>query len=323
MKPFIFRPHSMPTPMISRSRFLYTAAISITAAAFPKLALSAAPKSDLPWRIGCLNRPWTKWSIDETLDNVKLAGYPCVGLLTATADDPFIASGPTPEYLATLKQKITARGLEVTAGRIRTKDTAPFDDAVADLRQQLNNAHLLGLNCVVSTGTTNPKYYAQYYRVMAHAAAFAQELGMRIAIKPHGGVAAAGEEMLTCIKEINHQNLGIWYDAGNIIFYTGRDPVKEIEPIPSHVTAFVAKDCAGQRKEVAIQFGAGKVEFAPILSRLKQAGFSGPIMVETCAAAPTLAGTTANAKANREFLEKVVAGISVVPPMNSGIAKIP
>lgn len=98
-------------------------------------------------------------------------------------------------------------------------------------------------------------------------------------------------------------------DAGNIIYYTGKDPLAELEPILSRVTAFTAKDCAAKGSEVMIQFGEGKVDFPAIFRRLKRAEFKGPIMVECCAVEGTPAETTANARANREFLEKTIAAI--------------
>ena len=58
-----------------------------------------------------------------------------------------------------------------------------------------------------------------------------------------------------------------------------------------------------------IQFGTGKVDFAGVFKVLKSAGFSGPIMVECCAIGDTPETTAANARANREFLEKVLASI--------------
>jgi sugar phosphate isomerase/epimerase len=58
-----------------------------------------------------------------------------------------------------------------------------------------------------------------------------------------------------------------------------------------------------------IQFGTGAVDFAGVFRVLKRAGFDGPIMVECCAVGDTPDATAANARANREFLEKVLAGI--------------
>jgi sugar phosphate isomerase/epimerase len=111
------------------------------------------------------------------------------------------------------------------------------------------------------------------------------------------------------LKAVGHPNFKIWYDAGNIIFYTGKDPVKELEPIVEHVTGFCAKDCAAQKSEVMIQFGEGKVDFAGVFKKLKAAGFNGPIMVECCKIGATAQETTENARANRVFLEKVLASV--------------
>ena len=58
-----------------------------------------------------------------------------------------------------------------------------------------------------------------------------------------------------------------------------------------------------------IQFGTGKVDFAAVFATLKAAGFDGPIMVECCKVGATAEETTANARANRVFLEKVLAQV--------------
>lgn len=299
----------MSTPSPTRRQFLQTAAAASAAMIAPRALIAAAKGAAPAWEIGCINRPWVKWSVDEMLDGVKAAGYGIVGLQTTTKGEAFIAAGATPAYLAALKQKIAARGLRVTMGRIQVKDGAPEAETKAAIRQQLDNARVLGLKSLINTGTGKPEHYEGWYRAMAYAAGYGADLGIEIVIKPHGGVVDASAELLTCLKKINHRNIGIWYDAGNIIYYTGKDPVAELEPLLPRVTAFTAKDCAGKGSEVMIQFGDGKVDFRAILRRLKQAGFKGPIMVESCAVGATAAATTANAKANRLFLEAALAAI--------------
>jgi len=53
-----------------------------------------------------------------------------------------------------------------------------------------------------------------------------------------------------------------------------------------------------------MQFGEGKVDFAGVFSRLKKAGYQGPVMVECCGG-KTPPEVTAAARSNREFLERV------------------
>lgn len=243
------------------------------------------------------------------LDGVKAAGFNLVGLQTPTPSDPFVASTAKPEYLASLRQKIAGRGLTANQGRLQTKDTAPYDDAIADIRQQIQNAKTLGLPILINTGSGKPERYAAWYKLMSYGAKYAADHGIQLVLKPHGAVCGTAADILVCLEKINHPNVSVWYDAGNIIYYTGLDPVQELEPIVSHVTAFTAKDCPAKDGEVMIQLGAGRVDFAAIFRRLKKSGFNGPIMLETCAPAPTAAEVTANAKANRLFLESVLARI--------------
>jgi sugar phosphate isomerase/epimerase len=259
------------------------------------------------WPIGCFNRPWTTWSFDDALKQMKAAGYQTIGLLTRTKDEPFIGAEASPEYLDRLKQRIAASGLKANMGALRSRHDIPLGESIREVRKQIENADALKLAWVLSFGVDNPEEYDHYYKVMSDASAYAEERRVKLVMKPHGGSSGAANEIVTAMKAVRHPNFKIWYDAGNIIYYTGKDPVEELKPIAQHVTGFCAKDCGSVRGDVMIQFGAGKVPFAAVFSVLKAAGFSGPIMVECCKVGATAEETMANARANRTFLENVLA----------------
>ena len=301
----------MPHSPLTRRHFIRTSAAGAAVAGLLPRPLAAAPAATAPrsWPIGCFNRPWTKWTFDEALDSIKAAGYQWTGLLTATKTDVLTNSTATAEYLASLKQKIAARGLKANMCALRIKNDLPLNAAIADTRIQIENAHTLGLAYALTFGEAKPERYAQYHKVMADAAAFGAERGIKLVMKPHGGGSGSSSEILDTIKAVGHPNFKIWYDAGNIIYYTGKDPVADIEPIVQHVTGFCAKDCGAQKGEVMIQFGTGKVDFAGVFRKLKSAGFSGPIMVESCRIGNTPQETTENARANRLYLEKILASL--------------
>ena len=92
---------------------------------------------------------------------------------------------------------------------------------------------------------------------------------------------------MRCLDKVKHPNFKIWFDAGNIIYYTGKDPLEQLKPIASQVTGFCAKDCDKQNGTVWLQFGTGKVDFRAVFAELKRAGFNGPVMVECCALGDT------------------------------------
>ena len=295
---------------MNRRNFLCAATVGATS--LGTLSFSSAfgaekPASTVQWPIGCFNRPWTKWSYDDALDGIAAAGYKLTGFLTGQRGEAFTSSSATPEYLSNLKKRIAQRGLEANMTVVRFKPEASLADNIADLRKQIENAARLDLKYMLTFGVDQPAHYDNFYRLMTDAAAQSEKHNLRLVLKPHGGGSGASEEILRCLEKVAHSNFKIWYDAGNIIYYTGKDPLAELEPIAKHVTGFCAKDCAAPKGEVMSQFGTGKVDFKGVFAKLKSVGYNGPIMVEGVQVGATADETTAHARANREFLEKILA----------------
>jgi sugar phosphate isomerase/epimerase len=293
---------------MNRRAFLGAAGAGV--AALAALPLPRVLASEIPnWAIGCFNRAWGNWSFDDALDGIAAAGYKLTGLLSGHRGEVFTSSAATPDYLDGLKRRIAQRALAVNMTAIRFRTEAPLSENIADLRKQIENAARLELKFMLTFGVDQSAQFENFYRLMADAAAHAEKRGIQIALKPHGGASGASDEILRCIEKVGHANFRIWYDAGNIIYYTGKDPLAELEPIARYVTGFCAKDCPEPKGEVMSQFGTGKVDFKAVFSKLKASGFKGPIMVEGVKIGATADETTANARANREFLEKTIAGI--------------
>jgi sugar phosphate isomerase/epimerase len=311
----------MKVSRISRRAFIQTTAAA--GAAFATRIADAAPAGSR-WPVGCFNRPWMQafntkrqpidqpqpanWGLDAALRGIKEAGYNTVGLLSREPDEPVIGPEATDAYLAELRRKIADAGLKATMGALRLQEQAPLAETIASSRLQIDHAHALGLEWLLTFGVNDAAHFDTYYKAMAAAADYAQERKIRLVMKPHGGASGAAEEILRCLEEINRPNFTIWYDAGNIIYYTGKDPVEELKPIARHVTGFCAKDCPAFKSDGMIQFGAGKVDFRGVFEKLKKAGFQGPIFVECCGG-KTFDEVTAGARANRLFLERLLAEI--------------
>lgn len=270
-----------------------------------RAAEPAAKPALKPWEIGCFNRPWSRWTYDEALDAMKACGFRLTGLVGDHKGEAFITASATPEYLDRLRERIESRGLLAIVAWYDTQHDLPLDESIQRSQKVIDNAKRLGLKFLMSGAVSKPEQYEHYYKVMADAAAYAQDRGIQIVVKPHGGCAASADELEVCLDKVNHPNFRVWYDAGNIIHYTGKDPVTEAERLGRFSTGFCAKDCAMLKGGVMIQFGEGKVDFPAVFARLKQAKFAGPVMIECCAG-DTIAQVTAGAKANREFLERAL-----------------
>jgi sugar phosphate isomerase/epimerase len=293
---------------MNRRTFLQTAGLATGVLAWLPGVAAPGPEN-FRWTLGCFNRAWTNWSYDDALDGIAAAGYKVTGLLSTHRGEAFTSSNASPEYLDGLKKRISQRGLRVNMTAIRFRPEAELADNITDLRKQIENAARLELQYMLTFGVDQPAHYDNFYKLMADASAQAEKRNIHIVLKPHGGGSGASEEILRCIEKVSHPNFRIWYDAGNIIYYTGKDPVTELKPIAKYVTGFCAKDCPGPKGEVMSQFGMGKVNFKNVFAGLKSAGFTGPIMVEGVQVGATPEETTTNARANREFLEKILASV--------------
>jgi sugar phosphate isomerase/epimerase len=340
----------------TRREFI-TAASAAAAAAWLPVSSPGAQRSagsrSATSGIGCHTRPFTTFRAaqadnpDYILDAIKSAGFEYADMIApampggrsgaraGAAGDARVPAGapgrgapPSAEAIAALKGKLTARGLK---SNIANFPTAPRDmphaDAVAAARRIIDNAHALGQKYALNLGIEDEERWVGWCKVLTEASAFGKERGVKVVVKHHHGLNNTSMDLLAWIKQVNHPNFGVFFDPGNVVYYTGKDPVKGLEIIGPHVSGVVAKDCnaphfmeravgdppfgskvtGAGNPEVMIQFGTGKVDFPAFFGKLKSFGFTGPVMVEGTEVAATLEGTIANARANREFLEKILA----------------
>src|SRR5215470_16477130 len=188
---------------MERREFLQRAIVGGTAVALGEWSAPALA-AGVRWPVGCFNRPWTTWSFDETLKQIKAAGYQTTGLLTRTKDEPFIGADATPEYLAALERRIAASGLTANMGALRSRHNIPLDQSIEEVRKQIDNAAALKLSFVLSFGVDKPEEYDHFNRVMSDAAAYAQDKKIKLVMKPHGGSSGASGEIATVMKAVNH-----------------------------------------------------------------------------------------------------------------------
>jgi len=332
--------HSRP-----RRTFLTTSAAAVAAMALPFSSRGADQSASAkPSPIGCHSRPFGKFRLnhDDLLDAIKSAGYTSADMISAAppaargaapagggtaAPATRGASAVTAEMVTALKEKLAARGMVSTVCSLSIRTDVDLAEAISAVRQQITNAHALGQTFALYLGLEKEAQYIQATKVLADAAAFGKERGVKIAIKQHHGLNNTSGELVGWVRQVNHPNFGIFHDAGNVIYYTGKDPVAQLEIVGPYVIGVVAKDCLGPHflereagapsfgssvpdprgDEVMIQFGTGKVDFAGMFKKLTTYGFSGPIFVEGTAVGETVEQTIANARANRDFLEKARA----------------
>lgn len=265
------------------------------------------------YQIGCYTRPWAAHEYTVALDAIAEAGFKYVGLMT-TKTGLVISAATAPDDAQHVAEEVKKRGLQVVSiygGDLPVNKS--LQAGIDSLRKLIDNCVAAGSSSVLMGGTGDPKLYKDYYKAIAECCDYAEGKKLAIVIKPHGGQNSTGPECRKCVETVNHRNFKLWYDPGNIYYYSeGKlNPVEDAPSVNGVVTGMCVKDFLpakdGKPKSVDVTPGTGAVDFPAVFSALRKGGFtSGPLVVETLAVKPDLAGTLAEAKKARELLENLV-----------------
>lgn len=120
------------------------------------------------------------------------------------------------------------------------------------------------------------------YARLRRAGELAARRGVTIALETHPDLGTNAEVHLETMKRVNHPNVRVNFDTGNITYYNpGADVVAELTKIADYVATVELKDHGGKAGDWDFPaLGRGKIDFPGVLAVLKAHRFSGPITIE-------------------------------------------
>ncbi len=262
------------------------------------------------WQIGCWTRPWAKVDYPVAFDGVAEAGYKYIGLmnLSLKGAPAGIAHDSTPEAAAALGREAARRGLKticVWGGSFPFEKS--IDAGIGGLKRLVDNCVAAGSPGLLLGGVSRPEHTDAYYKVVSECCEYAAKKGVQFGVKPHGGTNATGKQCRELVARVGHKNFGIWYDPGNIFYYSdGKlDPVDDCPSVDGLVVGVCVKDFR-MPKEVMLTPGTGMVNFREVFARLRKGGFTGGPLVVECLDADHPAQVNAQARKARVFLEDLL-----------------
>ena len=267
-------------------RMFLGAATSVAAGLveLPRLVAAADDSERHGWKIGCYTRPWEKYDYRVALDAIADTGFSYVGLMTTKSNNGLIiSSASTIDEAHQVSAEVSQRGLTIPSVYAGAFSLNTIQDAIASLRKLVDHCAAVKGESLLLAGTSDLSQHARYYKAIAESADYAAERGVALVLKPHGGTAGNGAQCRQTIEEVDHKNFHLWYDPGNIYFYSdGKlDPVKEAATLDGIVTGMCVKDYS-HPKNVMVTPGDGLVDFPALFQRLEQGGFThGPLLIET------------------------------------------
>jgi sugar phosphate isomerase/epimerase len=279
-------------------------------AAVTRRTLAGAPGKADTWQIGCYTRPWAKYDYRTAMDAIAEAGFRYLGLMTIHSQSNLVISvASTLEEATQVGEEAKQRGLRIPSVYGGGINTANRPAAVADLRHLIDLCAAAGAKTLLLGGVGTQAQSDVYFPAVADCCDYAAEKRLRLTIKPHGGLNATAEQLRDIVGKVNHQNFRVWYDAGNLLYYSDAkiNPVEDAAAVDGLVTGWCVKDYRYPR-QVDLTPGTGQVDFRAVLARLKKGGFThGPLVIETLAPGD-LPHLLAEAKKARRFVETLVTG---------------
>jgi sugar phosphate isomerase/epimerase len=260
------------------------------------------------WQIGCYTRPWAEHDYRVALDAIAEAGFKYAGLMTTKSKTRLVISvSTTLEEAEQVGEELKKRSLAVPSvwgGGIPVAKS--LNAGIEGLKKLIDNCAACDAKNLLMGGIGKDELHKVYYKAIAECCDYAAEKGIGISVKPHGGLNATGPQCRKTIEMVGHRNFRIWYDPGNIFYYSNGelDPVIDAATVDGLVVGMCIKDYK-HPKNVALTPGTGQVNFSEVLARLKKGGFTrGPLVVE-CLEPGDLKQTLAEARKVRSFLEEI------------------
>ena len=110
----------------------------------------------------------------------------------------------------------------------------------------------------------------------------ARRYGVTISLETHPDLGTNGSVHLETMKRIDHPNVRVNFDTGNIFFYNrGASAAAELKKIVDYVATLEIKDHSGRFMDWNFPaLGKGVVDIPAVLHVLEEHGFDGPVTME-------------------------------------------
>ncbi len=210
-----------------------------------------------------------------------------------------VAGGPGPEEYDFYKGPLTI-GLVPRQYR---------ESRIAQIKKTSDFARQCGVpavqtHCGFIPENPNDPVYKETVEALRTVAAYCKQNGQNFRCE-------TGQETPTtlfrAIQDAGLDNIGVNFDAANLILYGKANPVDALDILGPLVQGVHAKDglYPTNSRELGreVPIGEGKVNFPALIKRLKEAGYRGPLTIEREISGPRQA---ADIRASKAYLEKLL-----------------
>ncbi len=187
---------------------------------------------------------------------------------------------PADDAVDKWQSDLKAHGL--TATSLLGRCDVQSETVVTDFQRTLNIANEMDVKVIfvsVHAGETDKRVVYERLRAIGENA---EPLDVKVCLETHPDMAHNGDIALETMRGVNHPNIRINFDTGNVYYYNHDvNAVKEVEKIIDYVGAVHLKDTnGGYRTWHFPTLGEGVVDYKAVFQTLNDAGFYGPFTME-------------------------------------------
>jgi sugar phosphate isomerase/epimerase len=301
---------------MDRRTFLATSAAMVLPPTSESGLANQQDKKTTTFQIACMTLPYSRFSLQRAIDGIVKAGYEYVAWGTTHTENgknvPVLSQDAPPETARALAKRCRDLGLEPV---LMFSGIYPENkDGFEVHKQRILQAGAAGVPQVLTFGHTkggNKELWIERFKKLGP---IAKDNNVLLVVKQHGGETGTGEACAAITREVNHPNIKVNFDAGNVLDYLNKDPIPDIKTCVDEVRSFCIKDHRNFPKSEDCGPGFGEIDHYKLLHPVAFTGLTMPLACENIFT-PLVPrpekpeGVDALAKRAREFLEVVIAGL--------------
>lgn len=220
------------------------------------------------WRLAC------RLINDGLFEEAAWTHLPSIGVKYI-----FMSVPPRDQVEAT-RERLSAHGLKALV--LRGDADLSKNSAVDVLAGQLAICEELGVKFMFLSIKGHWPDKETVYARLRRAGEAARKHGVVIALETHPELGTNADIHLQTMKAINHPNVRVNFDTGNITYYNkNTDAATELKKIIKYVATVEIKDHSGKFETWDFPtLGKGAVDIPAVLRILRENRFAGPITIE-------------------------------------------
>lgn len=187
---------------------------------------------------------------------------------------------PPAEQAETIQKQLARHGLKPVV--MRGDADLSTETGLGRLAEQLRTCQKMEVKYLFLSVKRREATEQVIYERLRQAGEIAKQHGVIITLETHPEFGTNGDVQLKTMRRVNHPNVRINFDTGNIHYYNrGTDAPTELRKIIDYVATVEVKDHNGEFESWHFPaLGRGKVNLAEVLRILREHGYAGPVTME-------------------------------------------